>query len=106
MKPMQVARVLGYAHENQVDAFLEPTVELCLSLLERDMSEASRPAGSSCNSEHSVSTGANFALAGNTLSHIAFCAQGDTALAFLAADCLLLLSQVRELLQLKMQSVT
>lgn len=95
-RKVQVAKVLGYAHENQVEAFLEPTVELCLSLLEREMSEARRQPNSSHPPERGVSTGANVSLAANVLSHVMFCAQGaGTALASLAADCLLLLSQAR-----------
>jgi hypothetical protein len=94
---LQVARVLDYAHENQVDAFLEPTAELCLALLERDAAEAKRMHAEA--HRHSdggaVSTGANAALASNALSHIVFSAQGESALSHLGAECLRLLSRVR-----------
>lgn len=100
---MQVATVLSYAHENQVDAFLEPTVEMCLALLKRDMLEATHAADHLHVPEHSGYCGHYAALAGNALSHISFCRQGSTALAFLAADCILLISQVRALHQLQIQ---
>lgn len=85
--------VLAYAHENQVDAFMVPTAELSLVLLERAITDAGQVCAA--DSGQRWAGGANVALAGNVLSHISFCCQGCTPLAFLAADCLLLLSQVR-----------
>eukprot|EP00892_Ulva_mutabilis_P008231 jgi/Ulvmu1/5780/UM025_0034.1 len=91
--PAKVARVLTYAYENHVQAFLEPTAELCLALLERDATDpahqdplrapgAAPPAASSA------------ALVTTTLPHIVFCDNGQTPLAYLGAECLRLLSQM------------
>lgn len=89
-----MARVLTYAYENNVQAFLEPTAELCLALLERDAGDPAhqdplRPPGSAPPGASSA------ALVATTQPHIVFCANGQTPLAFLGSDCLRLLSQVR-----------
>lgn len=91
---MQVARVLTYAYENHVQAFLEPTAELCMALLERDATDPARqdplrPPGSTLPGVSAA------ALVTTTLPHIVFCGNGQTPLAFLGAECLRLLSQVR-----------
>lgn len=91
---VQVARVLTYAYENNVQAFLEPTAELCLALLERDAGDPAhqdplRPPGSAPPGASSAD------LVATTQPHVVFCSHGQTPLAFLGSECLRLLSQVR-----------
>lgn len=87
--------MLSYAHENHVEAFLEPTVELCLALLRRELCEVFEgdPQRRIDNSSRFLRK-MNASLAKTVLPQITFCTQDGAAISFLAADCLLLLTQV------------
>ena len=78
--------MLSYAHTNSIEAFLEPAVELCATLLERDAQEVqARVPGA----------GATVALVANVQSFVMFSAGGDSPISFAAARCAVLLSEVR-----------
>jgi hypothetical protein len=82
---MQVSTVLEYAHLNNIEAFLEPAVELCLVLLQRDRVEiASREPGA----------GTTMHLVQNAQSFVVFCGAGTAPIAVAASQCIVLLSEV------------
>lgn len=82
----KVSTVLTYAHSNNIEAFLEPAVELCLTLLQRDTDEiAQRVTGA----------GGTRCLVSNVQSFVMFCGAGCSQLGRSAAACAVLLSEVR-----------
>ena len=82
----QVSTVLEYAHEHNIEAFLEPAAELCVTLLQRDRREAAA---------REPGAGTTWHLVRNVQSFVVFCAAGAAPIARAAASCVVLLSEVR-----------
>ena len=78
--------MLAYAHQNAIEAFLEPAVELSLALLQRDSRELA--AGD-------AAAGHTRSLVANMQSYVAFCNAGDTPHGVAAAACVVHVSEVR-----------
>ena len=86
---LQVSTVLRYAHANNIEAFLEPAVDLCLALLRRDAHDMEARA---------PGAGFSVALADNVESFVMFCGLQGLHMAEAAAECAVLLSEVRIIL--------
>jgi hypothetical protein len=77
--------VLEYAHSHNIEAFLEPAVELSLALLQRDRVEAAA---------REPGAGTTMHLVQNAQSFVVFCGAGTAPIAVAASQCLVLLSEV------------
>jgi hypothetical protein len=92
---VQVATVLDYAHANDIGSFLGPAVDLALALLHRDARELEDPS----SYQKYPDAGHSVALADVVVSLVAFCAAPGGGLAAAAAECAVLLSEVRSRVQ-------
>lgn len=89
--PLQVSHVLEYAHDHQVEAFLEPTVDLCHALLQRDSVDVPRGVPGAGDTVQLVRNIISFVIFAGTLpSRVS-----ESPFALVAARCATILAQVR-----------
>lgn len=81
----KVSHVLEYAHAHSVEPFLEPTVELCTALLQREVQD--KPSTGTAD-------GLAMLLVRNVSSFITFAGMGDSTLASTSSEAALLLGQI------------